>query len=162
MSRSVIAAGNWKMNKLPSEAIEFVKELKDRVKDASTKIIIGVPFVALDGVVRESTVIDPETGEGFAKLIKKGAWANPDFMTVDSAVIKCKGTPSLYNYDVVSAKHTTIDLSDKSAVHMSTGSYKKAEDFGKCLRDAAEGMTRGTGDPVGQRTFKDTKIIKTK
>ena len=54
MSRSVIAAGNWKMNKLPSEAVEFVKELRDRVKDASTKIIIGVPFVALDGAVREA------------------------------------------------------------------------------------------------------------
>ena len=54
MTRSVIAAGNWKMNKLPSEAYEFVRELKDRVKDADTKVIIGVPFVALDGVVKEA------------------------------------------------------------------------------------------------------------
>ena len=54
MGRSVIAAGNWKMNKLPSEACEFVKELRDRVKGADTKIIIAVPFVALDGVVREA------------------------------------------------------------------------------------------------------------
>ncbi len=54
MSRNIIAAGNWKMNKLPSEAYEFVRELKDRVKDANTKVIIGVPFVALDGVVKEA------------------------------------------------------------------------------------------------------------
>lgn len=55
MSRDVIAAGNWKMNKLPSEAYEFVKELKDRVKDADTKIIIAVPYVALAGVVKEAS-----------------------------------------------------------------------------------------------------------
>ncbi|MBP5426888.1 MAG: triose-phosphate isomerase [Clostridiales bacterium] len=51
MSRSVIAAGNWKMNKLPSEACEFVKELKNRVADVDTQVIIAVPYVALAKVV---------------------------------------------------------------------------------------------------------------
>lgn len=51
MSRNIIAAGNWKMNKLPSEACAFVKELKERVADADTTVIVGVPFVSLPGVV---------------------------------------------------------------------------------------------------------------
>ena len=55
MGRNVIAAGNWKMNKLPSEAYEFVKELKDRIKDADTQVIVAVPYVALAGVVKEAS-----------------------------------------------------------------------------------------------------------
>lgn len=54
MSRNVIAAGNWKMNKLPSEAYEFVRELKNRVSGVDTKVIIAVPYVALAGVVKEA------------------------------------------------------------------------------------------------------------
>ena len=54
MGRNVIAAGNWKMNKLPSEARSFVKELKERVKDADAKVIVAVPFVSLSGVIEEA------------------------------------------------------------------------------------------------------------
>ena len=51
MSRKVIAAGNWKMNKTPKEAVEFVQALKGRVADADTEVVVGVPFVCLPGVV---------------------------------------------------------------------------------------------------------------
>lgn len=49
--RTVIAAGNWKMNKTASEAAEFVTALKERVADANTEVVVGVPFVCLPGVV---------------------------------------------------------------------------------------------------------------
>ncbi len=49
--RTVIAAGNWKMNKTASEAVEFVNALKERVADANTEVVVGVPFVCLPGVV---------------------------------------------------------------------------------------------------------------
>ena len=49
-SRRVVAAGNWKMNKTPTEAAEFVTELKERVRDADAEVIVGVPFVALPAV----------------------------------------------------------------------------------------------------------------
>lgn len=54
MGRNVIAAGNWKMNKLPSEACSFIKELKERVADVDTKVIVAVPYVSLPGVVNEA------------------------------------------------------------------------------------------------------------
>jgi len=44
----VIAAGNWKMNKTPKEAVEFVQALKGRVADADTEVVVGVPFVCLN------------------------------------------------------------------------------------------------------------------
>lgn len=53
MSRRIIAAGNWKMNKTASEAVEFVNALKDRVADveSNVEVVVGVPFVCLPGVV---------------------------------------------------------------------------------------------------------------
>ncbi|KAI4453089.1 triosephosphate isomerase [Holotrichia oblita] len=48
--RTIIAAGNWKMNKTPTEAAEFVTALKERVKDANTEVVVGVPFVCIPAV----------------------------------------------------------------------------------------------------------------
>ncbi len=49
--RKKIAAGNWKMNKTPKEAVEFVNALKERVADAEAEVVVGVPFVSIPGVV---------------------------------------------------------------------------------------------------------------
>ncbi len=49
--RTVIAAGNWKMNKTASEAVAFVNALKPAVADAKNEVVVGVPFVCLPGVV---------------------------------------------------------------------------------------------------------------
>lgn len=49
--RKTLAAGNWKMNKTPSEAVAFINELKESVKDAKNDCLVCVPFTALAGVV---------------------------------------------------------------------------------------------------------------
>ena len=46
MRRKVIA-GNWKMNMLPNEAIEFVQELTSAVKDTQNEVILCVPYIDL-------------------------------------------------------------------------------------------------------------------
>ena len=46
MRRKVIA-GNWKMNMLPNEAIEFITELTPLVKDTENEVIICVPYTDL-------------------------------------------------------------------------------------------------------------------
>ncbi len=46
MRRKVIA-GNWKMNMLPNEAMEFVNTLAPLVKDTKNEVIICVPFTDL-------------------------------------------------------------------------------------------------------------------
>lgn len=51
-SRKKIAAGNWKMNKTAAEAFEFVTELKPRVANADTEVVVGVPFVCLPNVIK--------------------------------------------------------------------------------------------------------------
>lgn len=50
--RKKIAAGNWKMNKTPSEAVEFVEALKGKVAGAEAEVVVGVPFVCLPGVIK--------------------------------------------------------------------------------------------------------------
>ncbi len=46
MRRKVIA-GNWKMNKLPNEAIQFIEELTPLVKDTENEVILCVPYTDL-------------------------------------------------------------------------------------------------------------------
>ena len=46
MRRKVIA-GNWKMNMLPNEAIDFIQELTPLVKDTKNEVILCVPYTDL-------------------------------------------------------------------------------------------------------------------
>ena len=46
MRRKVIA-GNWKMNMLPNEAIDFIQELTPLVKDTKNHVILCVPYTDL-------------------------------------------------------------------------------------------------------------------
>ena len=46
MRRKVIA-GNWKMNMLPNETIDFIQELTPLVKDTKNEVILCVPYIDL-------------------------------------------------------------------------------------------------------------------
>ena len=52
--RSAIIAGNWKMNKTPSEATSLIEEIKPLVADANCEVVICVPYVDL-GIAIEAT-----------------------------------------------------------------------------------------------------------
>ena len=45
MARKKIIAGNWKMNKTPSEAVALVNELKDLVKNDNVDVVYCVPAI---------------------------------------------------------------------------------------------------------------------
>ena len=40
-----VIAGNWKMNKTPTEAAELIGAIKPLVADAACDVVVGVPFV---------------------------------------------------------------------------------------------------------------------
>ena len=48
--RKPIIAGNWKMNKTPSEATALVQELKPLVKEANCDVVVCVPAVDIPAV----------------------------------------------------------------------------------------------------------------
>ena len=45
--RKKIIAGNWKMNMLPNEAINFITELEPLVKDTKNEVVLCVPYTDL-------------------------------------------------------------------------------------------------------------------
>ena len=45
--RRKVVAGNWKMNMLPNEAIEYITELGPLVKDSKAEVILCVPYTDL-------------------------------------------------------------------------------------------------------------------
>ena len=45
--RKIVAAGNWKMNKTPSQAAAFIKELAEATKGCKNDVICAVPYVAI-------------------------------------------------------------------------------------------------------------------
>ena len=51
MSRKKIIAGNWKMNKTPSEGVALAKELIPMVADADVDVVICTPFTNLAAVM---------------------------------------------------------------------------------------------------------------
>ncbi|MCR5304479.1 MAG: triose-phosphate isomerase [Lachnospiraceae bacterium] len=51
MARRKVAAGNWKMNKTPSEAVKLCAELKDLVASDSVDVIYCVPAIDIVPVV---------------------------------------------------------------------------------------------------------------
>ena len=46
MGRKIIA-GNWKMNMLPNEAMEFITKLSERIRDTQNEVILCVPYTDL-------------------------------------------------------------------------------------------------------------------
>ena len=47
-----IIAGNWKMNKLPSETYDFVKEVAAATKDSTCEVVCCTPYVCLSEAVK--------------------------------------------------------------------------------------------------------------
>ncbi len=69
-----IIAGNWKMNKTPSEAVEFVKALRERVADAEAEVVVCVPFICLPGVKKAAEGSNIKVGAQNMHWEEKGAY----------------------------------------------------------------------------------------
>ncbi len=52
--RKRVVAGNWKMNKTPAEAAEFIMEIKETLKDSKNDVIAAVPFVDIPAAITAS------------------------------------------------------------------------------------------------------------
>ncbi|MBO5036044.1 MAG: triose-phosphate isomerase [Clostridia bacterium] len=49
--RKTIIAGNWKMNKLPSETYDYIKEVAAKTEGAKCEVVACVPFVNLQNAI---------------------------------------------------------------------------------------------------------------
>ena len=49
--RKAVIAGNWKMNKTPSETTALINEMKPLVKDADCDVVLCVPFIDIPAAI---------------------------------------------------------------------------------------------------------------
>lgn len=72
--RNAIIAGNWKMNKTPSETTALINEMKPLVADADCKVVLCVPFVDIDAALKASAGSNIEIGAENCHFEKSGAF----------------------------------------------------------------------------------------
>lgn len=72
--RKAVIAGNWKMNKTPSQAIELINEIKPLIAQASCDVVICVPFVALQAALDNTKDTNIKVGAQNCHWKKDGAY----------------------------------------------------------------------------------------
>ncbi|MBO4693658.1 MAG: triose-phosphate isomerase [Clostridia bacterium] len=72
--RAAIIAGNWKMNKTPSETTALINEMEPLVADADCKVVLCVPFVDIDAALKASNDSNIEIGAENCHFEKSGAF----------------------------------------------------------------------------------------
>ncbi|MGN0162640.1 MAG: triose-phosphate isomerase [Candidatus Ornithomonoglobus sp.] len=69
-----IIAGNWKMNKLPSETYDFVKEVVEATKGAECEVVCCTPYVCLAPAVEAAKGTHVKIGAENLHYEEKGAF----------------------------------------------------------------------------------------
>ena len=69
-----VVAGNWKMNKLPSETYDFVKSVAEATKGANCEVVCCTPFVCLSEAVRAANGTHVKIGAENLHFEDKGAF----------------------------------------------------------------------------------------
>ena len=69
-----IIAGNWKMNKLPSETYDFVKEIASLNQDAACEVVCCTPYVCLAQAVEAAKGTNVKIGAENLHFEDKGAF----------------------------------------------------------------------------------------
>lgn len=72
--RKTVIAGNWKMNKTPSEAKAFIEELKPLVAGADCEVVLCVPFVDIAAAVEAATGSNIKIGAENVHFKENGAF----------------------------------------------------------------------------------------
>ena len=74
MARTTLAAGNWKMNKTPSEAAAFINELKESIKGAKNEVLVCPPLVDIAAVAEAAKGTNISVGAQNLDYHESGAY----------------------------------------------------------------------------------------
>ena len=72
--RNAIIAGNWKMNKTPSETTDLINEMKPLVSGADCKVVLCVPFIDIPAAVKAAEGSNIEIGAENVHFKASGAY----------------------------------------------------------------------------------------
>lgn len=82
--RRKIIAGNWKMNKTPSETVKLIEELKPLVKNDDVDVVFCVPAISLTTAIEAAKGSNIEIGAENMHFEEKGAFTGeiaPNMLT---------------------------------------------------------------------------------
>ncbi|MBE6897364.1 MAG: triose-phosphate isomerase [Ruminococcaceae bacterium] len=82
--RKTIIAGNWKMNKLPSETYDYIKEVAAKVEGAKCEVVACVPFVNLANAIEAAKGTNVKIGAENLHFMPSGAFTGE----VSAAMLK--------------------------------------------------------------------------
>ena len=72
--RKKVIAGNWKMNKLPNETIDFIDRLIPKIKDTENEVILCVPYTDLFYAILTAQNTNIKIGAQNMHFEEKGAY----------------------------------------------------------------------------------------
>lgn len=72
--RKAVIAGNWKMNKTPSEAKALIEEMKPLVKDAACYVVLCVPFIDIPAAIEAAKGSNIKIGAENVHFKSSGAY----------------------------------------------------------------------------------------
>ncbi len=72
--RAAVIAGNWKMNKTPSETTALINEMKPLVKDAECDVVLCVPFIDIPAAVQAAKGSNIKIGAENIHFKESGAY----------------------------------------------------------------------------------------
>ena len=87
--RRNLAAGNWKMNKGPADAVKFAELLKTRVVDATAEVVVAPPFVSLPALLETLAFTNVKLAAQNCHFEEKGAFTGE----VSAAMLAEMGIP---------------------------------------------------------------------
>ena len=140
--RKKVIAGNWKMNKLPNEAMEFISELAPLVKDSESEVVICVPYTDLFYALMHAQDTNIKIGAQNMNAEEKGAYTGE----VSGEMLKAIGV-----------EYVIIGHSERRAYYNETDEsvnkkLKKALEIGLkpivCVGESLEQRENGTAKEV--------------
>ena len=72
--RKAVIAGNWKMNKTPSESKALIEEMKPLVKDAACDVVLCVPFIDIPAAIEAAKGSNIKIGAENVHFKSSGAY----------------------------------------------------------------------------------------
>ncbi len=82
--RKAVIAGNWKMNKTPSEAKALIEEMKPLVKDADCDVVLCVPYIDIPAAVEAAKGSNIKIGAENIHFKASGAFTYERFRQICS------------------------------------------------------------------------------
>ena len=76
--RKKVIAGNWKMNMLPNETIEYIEKLSKLVENTENEVILCVPYVDLFYALLTVQNTNIKIGAQNMHFEEKGAYITKD------------------------------------------------------------------------------------